>query len=184
MRLTGGVEHYLPARPRRIYCIFYIDGIATNSPGSEGAGRLFHQICKAAGQPWYKWERKPQKGIFKIRKTKKTTYGDNYRRFNGRRAGQINRKLHEILHGSKTLDSSGTGTAACRTSQPHTGSFYYKRPAKSGLTTTFYALLRNHDSFINNIHTLEREKAGELPNITQEILPRATLPITRENLKQ
>ncbi len=40
-------------------------------------------------------------------------------------------------------------------------------PKKSGTTTTFYALLRNHDPFLNSINTLENHIDGELENITQ-----------------
>ncbi|MHC5090603.1 MAG: GspE/PulE family protein [Planctomycetota bacterium] len=38
---------------------------------------------------------------------------------------------------------------------------------KSGLTTTFYTLLGNHDPFLNNINTLERQVSAQLQNITQ-----------------
>ena len=38
---------------------------------------------------------------------------------------------------------------------------------KSGLTTSFYTLLGNHDPFLNNINTLERQVSAELHNITQ-----------------
>lgn len=48
------------------------------------------------------------------------------------------------------------------------GIFIISGPKKSGVTTTFYALLRNHDAFLNNINTLESEISAELPNITQE----------------
>ena len=49
------------------------------------------------------------------------------------------------------------------------GLFITAGPKKSGLTTTFYALLRNHDAFLNNINTLERQPSGKLPNITQNV---------------
>ena len=38
---------------------------------------------------------------------------------------------------------------------------------KSGLTSTFYTLIGNHDPFLNNINTLEKETSAELQNITQ-----------------
>lgn len=41
--------------------------------------------------------------------------------------------------------------------------------ANSGLTSTLYALLRNHDPFLYNINTLEKKPAGELQNITQTL---------------
>ncbi len=49
------------------------------------------------------------------------------------------------------------------------GLFLVSGPKKSGVTSTFYALLRNHDAFINSICTLEREPSSKLPNITQNV---------------
>ncbi len=49
------------------------------------------------------------------------------------------------------------------------GVFIISGPGKSGLTSTFYALLRNHDPFMNNINTLEKQPAGELQNMTQNV---------------
>jgi type II secretory ATPase GspE/PulE/Tfp pilus assembly ATPase PilB-like protein len=49
------------------------------------------------------------------------------------------------------------------------GLFLVSGPRKSGVTSTFYALLRNHDAFINSICTLEREPSSKLPNITQNV---------------
>ena len=40
-------------------------------------------------------------------------------------------------------------------------------PKGSGVTSTFYALLGNHDPFLNNIITLEKKPAVALDNITQ-----------------
>ncbi len=42
-------------------------------------------------------------------------------------------------------------------------------PRESGVTTTQYAVLREHDAFIQNVHTLERKRIYELDNITQAI---------------
>ncbi|HIJ70716.1 MAG TPA: Flp pilus assembly complex ATPase component TadA [Planctomycetes bacterium] len=47
------------------------------------------------------------------------------------------------------------------------GIFIISGPKKSGVTTTLYALLGNHDPFLNNINTLEKKPAAELSNITQ-----------------
>ncbi len=49
------------------------------------------------------------------------------------------------------------------------GLFIVAGPTKSGVTSTFYALLRNHDAFLNSINTLERKPSAELPNITQNV---------------
>ena len=47
------------------------------------------------------------------------------------------------------------------------GLFIISGPPKSGVTTTFYAMLRNHDPFMNDINTLEKKPAAKLSNITQ-----------------
>jgi type IV pilus assembly protein PilB len=49
------------------------------------------------------------------------------------------------------------------------GLFVLSGPEKSGSTTTLYALLRNHDAFMNNINTLEKQPSEPLPNITQNV---------------
>jgi len=49
------------------------------------------------------------------------------------------------------------------------GLFIISGPEKSGITSTFYSILRSHDPFMNNINTLEKKPAGELTNITQNI---------------
>lgn len=40
-------------------------------------------------------------------------------------------------------------------------------PRESGLTTTLYALIRGHDAFLRNIHTLESPKVMDIDNVTQ-----------------
>jgi type II secretory ATPase GspE/PulE/Tfp pilus assembly ATPase PilB-like protein len=47
------------------------------------------------------------------------------------------------------------------------GVFIISGPKKSGVTTTFYALLRQHDAFLNSIDVLERQPTADLPNINQ-----------------
>jgi type II secretory ATPase GspE/PulE/Tfp pilus assembly ATPase PilB-like protein len=49
------------------------------------------------------------------------------------------------------------------------GLFIVTGPKKSGVTSTFYALIRNHDPFLYSISTLERQPTADLPNITQNI---------------
>jgi len=49
------------------------------------------------------------------------------------------------------------------------GVFIVSGPKKNGVTSTFYALMRNHDPFMNNINILEKKSAGELPNVTQNV---------------
>lgn len=42
-------------------------------------------------------------------------------------------------------------------------------PRGSGVTSTLYAMLRHHDAFMQNIHTLEVTKALDLENVTQHL---------------
>jgi type II secretory ATPase GspE/PulE/Tfp pilus assembly ATPase PilB-like protein len=42
-------------------------------------------------------------------------------------------------------------------------------PKASGVTSTLYAMLREHDAFLQNIHTLEASKDQDLENITQHV---------------
>jgi len=54
-----------------------------------------------------------------------------------------------------------------RFNQIKQGVYIISGPTRSGITTTLYAFLRNHDAFINHISTLERRASHHLPNITQ-----------------
>ncbi len=42
-------------------------------------------------------------------------------------------------------------------------------PRNSGITSTLYAMLRSHDAFLQNIHTLEVSKDQDVENITQHV---------------
>lgn len=50
-----------------------------------------------------------------------------------------------------------------------TGLFLQSAPARQGLTTTQYAMVRVHDAYIQNIHTLERRPLLDLDNVTQQV---------------
>lgn len=49
------------------------------------------------------------------------------------------------------------------------GLFITSGPPRSGTTSTFYAMLKNHDPFMNDMNTLEKQPIGILSNITQSI---------------
>lgn len=51
--------------------------------------------------------------------------------------------------------------------QVPTGLVVFSGPKQSGVTTTQYAVLRDHDAFMQNLHTLERAPLLELDNMTQ-----------------
>jgi type II secretory ATPase GspE/PulE/Tfp pilus assembly ATPase PilB-like protein len=113
--------------------------------------------------------RKPQKGRFVIRRGKDdmpwevTTAGST--------AGEQVRLKHIEQETISKLDEIGLMPEQLQQlSQLHgvkQGLCIISGPAKTGVTTTLYAMLRNHDAFINSVNTLERQPSGELPNITQ-----------------
>lgn len=49
-----------------------------------------------------------------------------------------------------------------------TGLFLVSSPPENGLTMTQYAVLRGHDAYMHNIHTIERRPLLDLDNITQQ----------------
>lgn len=48
-----------------------------------------------------------------------------------------------------------------------TGLVIFSGPQQSGITTTQYAVMRKHDAFMQNLHTVEKAPLLELDNITQ-----------------
>jgi len=53
--------------------------------------------------------------------------------------------------------------------EQHKGVVICCGPKASGVTSTLYALLREHDAFLQNIHTLEVSKDQDVENITQHV---------------
>ncbi|MFQ5490140.1 MAG: GspE/PulE family protein [Phycisphaerae bacterium] len=51
--------------------------------------------------------------------------------------------------------------------EQRTGLVIFAGPKQSGVTTTQYAVIRDHDAFMQNLHSLERTALLELDNITQ-----------------
>jgi type II secretory ATPase GspE/PulE/Tfp pilus assembly ATPase PilB-like protein len=49
------------------------------------------------------------------------------------------------------------------------GLFIISGLKKTGITTTFYSLLKNHDPYLNTIITLERQPSEDLPSVTQNV---------------
>jgi type II secretory ATPase GspE/PulE/Tfp pilus assembly ATPase PilB-like protein len=153
-------------------CVYYIDGIATKQPViSKEQMEYLVKFLKLLSNLDTNEKRKPQKGKFKIRKegddieweiiTAGSTAGEQV---------QINQRIKQNLTKLDELNlAPDQYQSLSELRDVKQGVFIVSGPAKSGLTTTFYTLLRNHDAFLNNISALEREPSGEPPNITQEI---------------
>jgi type II secretory ATPase GspE/PulE/Tfp pilus assembly ATPase PilB-like protein len=151
---------------------YYVDGAALKQP-DIARGQMDYSInfLKHLADLDIKEKRKPQKGTFKIRRGKKDTEWEITTA--GSTAGEQVR-LKQIVQQSVTRVAD-IGLMPEQLEQQNTlrelkqGIFIVTGLPKSGVTTTFYALLRNHDAFINSINTLEKRPTAELPNITQNV---------------
>lgn len=164
------VIHLIPQKEE--YKVFYeIDGMSVKQdPRSwEEVDKLIYYVKQLAGLE-VKEKRKPQKGTFKaVLPENKQTSWEVYA--SGSTAGEqlrlqrvselVSRKVQDLGLNENQLEP----IASLRDIQ--SGLILVTGPKKSGLTSTFYTLLGNHDPFMNNINTLEKNPAGELQNITQ-----------------
>jgi len=151
---------------------YFVDGTSLKQPSiaKEQVGYFITFVKEMAGlDP--KERRKPQKGRFTIRRGKDdmpweiTTAGST--------AGEQIRLKHIEQETISKLDEIGLmpeqHKQLSQLGGVKQGLCIISGPPKSGVTTTLYALLRNHDAFINNVNTLERQPSGELSNITQNV---------------
>jgi type II secretory ATPase GspE/PulE/Tfp pilus assembly ATPase PilB-like protein len=151
---------------------YYVDGAAIKQPSiARGQMEYFIQFLKHLADLDTKEKRKPQKGKFRTRREKDDT--DWEVTTAGSTAGeqlilkqliqQTVARLPEIGLMPEQLEQINTLRNLKQ------GLFLVTGPQKSGVTTTLYAMLRNHDAFLNSINTIERRPSAELPNITQTI---------------
>ena len=156
--------------PQDYNIAYYVDGSVLKQPsiGNEQM-KYFIRFIKHLADLDTKEKRKPQKGTFKIAK------GESYTEWEVTTAGSTageQVRLKEISHEElPRLNEIGLmpeqyGQLA-RFNEIKQGVYIISGPAKSGITTTLYAFLRNHDAFINHISTLERQASHTLPNISQ-----------------
>ncbi|MDH4239157.1 MAG: ATPase, T2SS/T4P/T4SS family [Phycisphaerae bacterium] len=149
---------------------YYVDGAALKQPPiARGQMEYSINLLKNLADLDTKEKRKPQQGMFKIRRGKNDTEWELTTA--GSTAGEQIRLKKIIQQSASRL--TDIGLMPEQLEQLNTlrglkqGLFIITGPPKTGVTTTFYALLRNHDAFINSINTIERRPTAELPNITQ-----------------
>lgn len=151
---------------------YYVDGAALKRPDSaKEQTKYFIRFLKNLADLDVNEKRKPQRGKFKISRNKEriewevTTAGSTIgEQIKLKRSGQKDIiRLHDI---GLMPDQYERLNKFCELKQ---GLFIVSGPKKSGVTTTFYALLRNHDAFINSINTLEKQPSADLPNIVQKV---------------
>jgi type II secretory ATPase GspE/PulE/Tfp pilus assembly ATPase PilB-like protein len=151
---------------------YHIDGTPTRQPAlpRDQMDYLLHFLKELAGLD-SKEKRKPQKGKFRTRQEKQNTDWEVLTA--GSTAGEQVR-LDRITKES-ALRIADLGLAADHVEQMEhlkeheQGLFLVTGPRKSGVTTTMYALIRNHDAFLNNINTIEKQPSAALLNVTQSV---------------
>jgi type II secretory ATPase GspE/PulE/Tfp pilus assembly ATPase PilB-like protein len=156
-----------------IYEVMYsIDGAATRQPDMQRdqMDYLLHFLKEVAGLD-SKEKRKPQKGKFRTRQNKENS--DWEVATAGSTAGEQVR-LTRVTKDS-ALRIADLGLAQDHVEQMEKfrkleqGLFLVTGPKKSGVTTTMYVLVRNHDAFLNSINTIEKQPSGPLLNVTQTV---------------
>ncbi len=151
--------------------VYLIDGVTCKQdPRSLGETESFIYYVKELAGLEVEEKRKPQRGCFKaiLEGGEKTQWEVIT---SGSTAGEqvkldkvsalASRKIDELGLNDNQIESIQT------LSEINSGLIIVSGPHKSGVTTTLYTLLSNHDPFLNNINTLEKNPASELANITQ-----------------
>lgn len=154
------------------YNIYYkIDGLQIKQEPKEREDvDYLIKFLKQLADLDIKEKRKPQVGNFKAQKEK------NKFEFNVKTAGStagekvsFSRVEEESL--LKTDQMGLTDKQLEKVNElkntENPGVFIISGPTGSGVSSSFYSFIRNHDPFTNNINTLEKEKVSELPNVTQ-----------------
>jgi type II secretory ATPase GspE/PulE/Tfp pilus assembly ATPase PilB-like protein len=149
-----------------------IDGAPVKQPpiSREQMDYLIHFMKDLAGLD-AKEKRKPQKGKFRTRQNKENT--DWEIETAGSTAGEQARLKHVTKSEAMRLSDLGMTQdqfeALDGLRKGGQGLFLVTGPKKSGVTTTMYSLVRNHDAFLNNINTIEKQPSSKLLNITQTV---------------
>jgi type II secretory ATPase GspE/PulE/Tfp pilus assembly ATPase PilB-like protein len=116
-------------------------------------------------------KRKPQKGKFEVVQEETRARVGWEVMTAGSTAGEQLKLSQMQEYNLMKLDELGLTTSQAEAIEAlkhlRQGLFIVSGPKKSGVTSSLYAFLRNHDPFMNNINTLEKEPAAELQNITQ-----------------
>ena len=158
--------------PQDYSVIYYVDGATLKQPHMpKDQMEYFIHFIKSLGDLDTNEKRKPQKGVFYIRQDKKDTQWQLTTA--GSTAGEQLRLKQITKHDLMRLKGINLTTEQYeplnKICELQEGLFIIAGPKKSGITTTLYALLREHDAFLNSICTVEMKPSADLPNITQEV---------------
>jgi type II secretory ATPase GspE/PulE/Tfp pilus assembly ATPase PilB-like protein len=162
---------FLPT-PQNYNVAYYVDGAALKQPTiARDRMEYFVRFIKNLADLDADEKRKPQKGKFRVYQNKENTEWEVATA--GSTAGEQVQLRHITQQTiTRLVDINLTPAQYEQLNKINglkQGLFIIAGPKKSGVTSTFYALLRNHDAFINSVNTLERKPSADLPNITQNI---------------
>jgi type II secretory ATPase GspE/PulE/Tfp pilus assembly ATPase PilB-like protein len=149
---------------------YFVDGLATKqAPRSREEMECFIGYLKQMGDMDSNEKRKPQKGKFEAARDEERVGWEILTA--GSTAGEQLKLTRMQEYNLMKVDEVGFAAsqveAIANLRDLEKGLFIISGPKKSGTTSSLYALLRNHDPFMNHINTLEKEPAAELQNITQ-----------------
>ena len=167
--------------PQNYNVTYYVDGTALKQPTiTREQMEYFAHFLKNLADLDANEKRKPQRGKFRIHQKQENT-GWEVATAGSTAGEQI--QLKQITQ-QDIMKLTDIGLTTSQYEQLNKfrdvkrGVFIVGGPKKSGVTTTFYALLKNHDPYMYSISTLERQPAAELPNITQNIFSLSDTSIT------
>lgn len=154
------------------YNIYYkIDGLQTKQePKDREDMEYLVKFLKSMGDMDMNEKRKPQVGSFYVQRDKEKfefqikTAGSTA----GEKIAIVRVEEESLLKLDQIgLTNSQFEQVSTLNQETNNGIFLVTGPGGSGVTTTFYAMLRNHDPFMHNIVMLEKQETTDIPNITQ-----------------
>ncbi len=162
----------LSPTPQEYQVAYNIDGSIAKQPGiPRDQAEHFLRFIKQLSDLDIKEKRKPQKGMFRVHRNqvKKDAVWEVMTA--GSTAGEQVRLKKITQEDPLKIDRLGLMPEQLELlssfNKRKQGLFIISGPEKSGVTTTLYAMLRNHDAFMNSVNTLEKQPSEPLQNITQ-----------------
>ena len=158
--------------PQEYKVTYYVDGAALKQPSmSRDQIKFLIHFLKNIADLDIKEKRKPQKGAFTVSK------GTDNNEWEVKTAGSTvgEQVLLKLTTQKDITKLAELGLMPDQLEQLNSfqhlkqGLFIVTGPKKSGVTSTLYSLLRNHDAFINSINTLEKHPSSQIANITQHV---------------
>ena len=168
-------------KPESYGVTYYVDGAGLQQPGlARERAEYLIRFLKNLADLDAEERRKPQAGRVTIQQDEGGL--DWELKTAGSTAGEQVILRQVAQHQIKKLDEMGLTAEQCqqlnKLREVKGGVFIVAGPKANGVTTTFYALLRGHDAFLNSVSTLEKQLSAELPSITQNVFTLGDTGIT------